>query len=83
MKAGVCFYGIPPVALADPVNLKIPMQFHFADKDLSAGFADIKACDELRDKLKPVRSVVEYRHDKYSHPSATRSNNLAEFHRFI
>jgi carboxymethylenebutenolidase len=42
IKAGVCFYGIPPVQLADPAKLTVPMQFHFADKDQSAGFADIK-----------------------------------------
>jgi carboxymethylenebutenolidase len=41
IKAGVCFYGIPPLELADPANLKIPMQFHFADKDLSAGYFHI------------------------------------------
>lgn len=42
IKAGVCFYGIPSTELANPAKLTVPMQFHFADKDKSEGFADIK-----------------------------------------
>lgn len=42
IDAGSCFYGIPPAAFAHPKNLKIPMQFHFGDKDQSPGFSDIK-----------------------------------------
>lgn len=29
----VCYYGIPPAEFADPVNIKIPFQGHFADHD--------------------------------------------------
>ena len=31
--AGVCFYGIPPKALADPAKIRMPLQGHFANKD--------------------------------------------------
>ena len=33
MDAGVCFYGIPPKDFADPANVKIPFQGHFANRD--------------------------------------------------
>ncbi|MDP2135052.1 MAG: dienelactone hydrolase family protein, partial [Sulfuritalea sp.] len=33
VAAGVCFYGIPPKEFADPANIRIPFQGHFADKD--------------------------------------------------
>jgi carboxymethylenebutenolidase len=31
--AGVCFYGIPPAAFADPAKIAIPFQGHFANQD--------------------------------------------------
>ena len=31
--AGVCFYGIPPKEFADPANIKVPFQGHFANED--------------------------------------------------
>jgi carboxymethylenebutenolidase len=33
VAAAVCFYGIPPAEFADPANIKIPFQGHFANKD--------------------------------------------------
>ena len=33
IDAGVCFYGIPPKAVADPANIAIPMLYHFANTD--------------------------------------------------
>jgi carboxymethylenebutenolidase len=33
MAAGVCFYGIPPKEFADPANIRIPFQAHFATQD--------------------------------------------------
>lgn len=32
-SAAICFYGVPPAALADPANLQVPLQCHFADHD--------------------------------------------------
>ena len=31
--AGVCFYGIPPKEAADPANIRMPLQGHFANED--------------------------------------------------
>ncbi len=31
--AGVCFYGIPPVDQADPAEMRVPFQGHFANQD--------------------------------------------------
>ena len=33
MAAGVCYYGIPPQDVADPADIRIPMQYHFASRD--------------------------------------------------
>lgn len=33
LAAAVCFYGIPPAAFADPAQIKIPFQGHFAQRD--------------------------------------------------
>ena len=57
---GVCFYGIPPKAFADPVNLKLPMQFHFGDKDTAKGFSDKEAADNLKKTLVDSQDVSEF-----------------------
>jgi carboxymethylenebutenolidase len=33
LDAGVCFYGIPPTEVADPVRIAVPLQCHFANQD--------------------------------------------------
>ncbi len=33
VAAGVCFYGIPPTEFADPANIALPLQCHFANQD--------------------------------------------------
>ena len=33
LKAAVCFYGIPPASFADPAQIAVPFQGHFADLD--------------------------------------------------
>ena len=33
LDAGVCFYGIPPVAAANPKQIRKPLQCHFANQD--------------------------------------------------
>lgn len=33
LSAAVCFYGVPPAAIADPKSIRIPLQCHFAEQD--------------------------------------------------
>jgi carboxymethylenebutenolidase len=33
LAASVCFYGIPPTSAANPADIKVPLQAHFADDD--------------------------------------------------
>ena len=33
ISAAVCFYGIPPESVAQPGDIKVPLQAHFANKD--------------------------------------------------
>lgn len=47
--AAVCFYGIPPADAADPGQIRIPLQCHFASHD---DWCTPKAVDALEEKLK-------------------------------
>ena len=33
IAAAVCFYGLPPAAIAKPADVKVPLQGHFASRD--------------------------------------------------
>ena len=59
--AGVCFYGIPAKAFADPAKIRIPLQGHFANKD---DWCTPDAVDDLERTLKSagVRHEI-YRYD--------------------
>jgi carboxymethylenebutenolidase len=59
--AGVCFYGIPPKAFADPAKIRIPLQGHFANKD---DWCTPAAVDDLERTLKTAGIQHEiYRYD--------------------
>jgi carboxymethylenebutenolidase len=55
LDAGVCFYGIPPANAADPSKIRVPMQFHFAEKD---DWCDHPTVAKLEDAMK--RGKVSY-----------------------
>lgn len=42
IDAAVAFYGVPPNELADPTNIKVPVQAHFGELDNIVGFSDVK-----------------------------------------
>ena len=59
--AGVCFYGIPPIEIADPAKLRIPFQGHFANDDW---WCTPETVDALEKTLKGTEIVHEiYRYD--------------------
>ncbi len=61
LTAGVCFYGIPPKAFADPAKIRMPLQGHFAKKD---DWCTPAAVDDLERTLKTVGARHEiYRYD--------------------
>ncbi|MBL9105866.1 MAG: dienelactone hydrolase family protein [Myxococcales bacterium] len=46
LAAAVCFYGVPPAAIADPTTIRVPLQCHFAEQDdwcTPAVVADLEA----------------------------------------
>jgi carboxymethylenebutenolidase len=49
VDAGVCYYGIPPAEAADPANIRVPLQGHFADRD---DWCTPAAADALEAQLK-------------------------------
>jgi carboxymethylenebutenolidase len=60
-SAGVCFYGIPPKAFADPANIRMPLQSHFANRD---DWCTPAAVDDLETTLKAAGVKHEiYRYD--------------------
>jgi carboxymethylenebutenolidase len=61
MDAGACFYGIPPLEAGDVKKIKIPMIFHFANRDDWCTPAKV---NELEAALKQTKSQFElYRYD--------------------
>jgi len=61
VSAGVCFYGIPPKELADPANLAVPLQAHFANKD---DWCTPAAADALEATMRAAGRAPEiYRYD--------------------
>jgi carboxymethylenebutenolidase len=61
--AGVCFYGIPPKAFADPAKTRVPLQGHFANKD---DWCTPAAVDDLERTLK----TAGVRHEIYRYNAA-------------
>ena len=62
-SAGVCFYGIPPKAFADPAKIRMPLQGHFANKD---DWCTPAAVDDLERTLK----TAAVRHEIYRYDAA-------------
>ena len=59
--AGVCLYGIPPKAFADPAEFRVPLQGHFANKD---DWCTPTAVDDLETTLKAAGVTHEiYRYE--------------------
>ena len=61
--AGVCFYGIPPKAFADPAEIRMPLQGHFANKD---DWCTPAAVDDLEGTLR----AAGVRHEIYRYDAA-------------
>jgi len=59
--AGVCYYGIPPKEFADPTDIKMPVQYHFANQD---DWCTPEAVNDLEAALKGAGIAPEiYRYD--------------------
>jgi carboxymethylenebutenolidase len=61
VDAGICFYGIPPKQAADPAQMRVPFQGHFANKDT---WCTPAAVNGLEADLKQTKVTWEvYRYD--------------------
>jgi len=61
VAAAVCFYGIPPQEFADPANIRIPFQGHFANRD---DWCTPAAVDGLEAAMRAAGNAPEnYRYD--------------------
>ncbi|CAI9304014.1 unnamed protein product [Lactuca saligna] len=69
VDAAVAFYGVPPNELADPANIKVPVQAHFGELDNIVGFSDVKTAKALEEKLKASGKPYEV----YIYPGVTHA----------
>jgi carboxymethylenebutenolidase len=61
IDAGVCFYGIPPKAVADPANIAIPMLYHYANTD---DWCSPEKVNDIEKSLQGVKAAhALYRYD--------------------
>jgi carboxymethylenebutenolidase len=61
LDVGVCFYGIPPVEAADPRQIRVPLQCHFANQD---DWCTPEAVDALEATLSEAAVIYElFRYD--------------------
>ncbi|MFZ2629225.1 MAG: dienelactone hydrolase family protein [Rugosibacter sp.] len=61
LSAAVCFYGIPPQEFADPANIRMPFQGHFANQD---DWCTPSAVDALEATLRKTGVTAEiHRYD--------------------
>ena len=61
LSAVVCFYGLPPEAVAKPADIKVPLQAHFANKD---DWCTPQAVDAFEAALKAAGKNAEvFRYD--------------------
>lgn len=74
MDAGICFYGIPPLLVAYPKDVKCKMQFHFGELDDCKGFSDPEAADQLEKEVK--EAGVQYEFFRYPNCKHAFMNNL-------
>lgn len=60
LSAAVCFYGIPPKAVADPARIRIPFQGHFALADTWCTPATVAALQQAMQGAGQVPEVFNY-----------------------
>jgi carboxymethylenebutenolidase len=56
LSAAVCFYGLPPVNVAKPADIRVPLQAHFANED---DWCTPEAVDAFEAALKSARKPAE------------------------
>lgn len=62
--AAVCFYGIPPREFADPANIRIPFQAHFANQD---DWCTPQAANALEQAMRAAGSIPDIHHYDAAH----------------
>ncbi|MBI4081201.1 MAG: dienelactone hydrolase family protein [Candidatus Lambdaproteobacteria bacterium] len=60
LDAGVCFYGIPPKQAADPAQMRVPFQGHFANKDTWCTPAAVSGLEADLKKTKVKWEIYRY-----------------------
>lgn len=73
LSAAVCFYGLPPLTVASPKDIRVPLQAHFANQD---DWCTPKAVDDFAAALKAAGKTAEiFRYDaKHAFMNEQRSD---------
>ncbi len=58
--AAVCFYGIPPKAFADPAEIRLPFQAHFANNDHSFTKEAVDALEQAMHAAGATPEIFRY-----------------------
>jgi carboxymethylenebutenolidase len=56
----VCFYGIPPATFADPAQIKIPFQGHFANRDKHWGPEQVNSLEAAMQAAGAAPEIYRY-----------------------
>jgi carboxymethylenebutenolidase len=72
--AGIVYYGICDPKLADPKNLKVPLQCHFGKLDTYPNFSDPKAAGALETTLTAIKASFEFYHYDGANHAFTKSD---------
>ena len=68
LDGAVSFYGTPPNELAQPENVRIPVQIHVGELDNHVGFSDVPTVDAWIEKLKAAGGTgVGYTYEDCGH----------------
>jgi len=73
ISAAAPFYGIPPLEVADPKNIKVPVQAHFGELDDQKGFSDPENAKKLEETLK--QTGIHYEFHWYKNAGHAFMNN--------
>lgn len=63
VSVAVCFYGIPPQSFADPAQIRIPFQGHFARRDTWCTPEAVRALDSTMKAAGNPPEIYEYNAD--------------------
>ena len=76
ISAAAPFYGVPPASVADVATIKIPVQAHYASRDITVGFSSPAEYKPMIKKMEDANVPLEF--NEYDAPHGFVSNTYPE-----